>query len=310
MNGLELSRRYFETCGLPMLETEFPHLLPYLAVGAVGSGSDRYGFDDDLSRDHDFEPGFCLFLPDESVVSRRDAFLLERAYAKLPDEFMGVKRQRLSPVGGNRNGPIRTADFYTDKVGEPNGELTLREWLTLPDYTLAEATNGEVFQDGYGEFTRIRESLLTMPEDIRRKRMAGHLLLMAQAGQYNLARCYHHGEPEAARLALHEFCRSALSVLFLLGGRYMPYYKWSFRAAGTLPEAADILPMLSDLLLKPLTETDQTALVEAVAGKIADRLRRNGYSAVNDNELERHAYAVNDGIGDGTIRTLHILAAV
>ena len=59
MNGLELSHAFFETWGRPMLEKEFPQLLPYLAVGLFGQGSECFGFDDAVSRDHDFEPGFC-----------------------------------------------------------------------------------------------------------------------------------------------------------------------------------------------------------------------------------------------------------
>ena len=111
MKGLELSRRYYETFGRPMLEEKFPELLPLLAVGFAGAGSERLGFDDEISRDHDFEPGFCLFLPGEEIVDRRQAFLLERAYAGLPKEFEGVRRSLVAPVGGPRNGVIRTADF-------------------------------------------------------------------------------------------------------------------------------------------------------------------------------------------------------
>ena len=98
MKGLELSRRYYEEHGKPMLERDFPLLLPYIAVGFVGSGSDRYGFDDEISRDHDFEPGFCIFLPGEDIVDRRSEFLLERAYAKLPKEYMGFKRRDICRI--------------------------------------------------------------------------------------------------------------------------------------------------------------------------------------------------------------------
>ena len=109
MNGLEIAKGYFEEFGKPMLESDFADILPFLAAGFVGSGSEHYGFDDEISRDHDYEPGFCIFLPDENVVDRKRAFQLERAYAKLPKEYAGITRQRMSPVGGNRNGVIRTA---------------------------------------------------------------------------------------------------------------------------------------------------------------------------------------------------------
>ena len=63
MTGLEIARGYFEEYGRPMLEREFPEVLPQLAAGLCGSGSECFGYDDDISRDHDFAPGFLLFLP-------------------------------------------------------------------------------------------------------------------------------------------------------------------------------------------------------------------------------------------------------
>ena len=106
MNGIELSKAYYEQFGKPMLEERFPELLPYLACGVCGSGSESFGFDDEISRDHDLEPGFCIFLPGEDVVDRRSAFLLERAYASLPKEFHGLKRSLMAPAGGRREAGV------------------------------------------------------------------------------------------------------------------------------------------------------------------------------------------------------------
>ena len=125
MNGLALSRAYFEQYGRPLLEEQFPDLLPFLAAGLFGSGSECLGYDDEVSRDHDYEPGFCIMLPDEETVDRRSAFLLERAYAKLPREFEGFRRQLILPAGGARHGVMRTADFLMEKTGTPDGRLTL-----------------------------------------------------------------------------------------------------------------------------------------------------------------------------------------
>ena len=76
MKGLDLARAFYEEYGIPLLK-EFPDLAENIAIGLCGSGSECFGFDDDFSKDHDFEPGFCIFLPSEELVDRRQAFLLE-----------------------------------------------------------------------------------------------------------------------------------------------------------------------------------------------------------------------------------------
>ena len=313
MNGLDLSKAYFEEYGRPMLENEFSEVLPYLAVGLFGSGSECFGFDDDVSTDHDFEPGFCIFLPDEETVDRRTAFLLERAYAKLPKEFMGFKRAMLSPVGGARKGVLRTAEFFEEKIGSADGQLTAEQWLSIPEHALAEATNGELFFDNYGEVTRIRESLRAYPEDIRRKKLAGNLLLMAQSGQYNYKRCLEHGEEAAAQLAVFEFVNSAMSIIFLLNNNYKPYYKWSFRALRALPKLsldAEIMEYLITTGNGEETAEEKYYSIEGIAADVIDELAEQGLTEAICGDLEKHAYSVNDGIADAEIRNLHILAAI
>ena len=313
MRGLELARAYYEQCGRPMLESQFPGLLPRIAAGLFGSGSECFGYDDDISRDHDFEPGFMLLLPGEDVVDRRTAFLLERAYAQLPREFMGLRRGLTQPVGGPRRGVVRAADFFTEKTGSPDGALTVGQWLSAPEYALAEAVNGAVFFDGGGAVTAIRDRLARYPEDIRRKRLAGQLLLMAQAGQYNYPRCLAHGEKGAAQLAAIDFVRSCMSAVFLLNGVYQPYYKWAFRAMRALPRLA-LLAELMEYLLTTDNDGDMPAakaeVIEGVAADVVAELRAQGLTRAGGGDLERHAYSVNDGIRDGEIRNLHILAAV
>lgn len=313
MKGLELARAYYEAHGAPMLKAQFPHLLPHIAAGLFGSGSECFGYDDDISRDHDFEPGFMLLLPGEDVVSRRDAFLLERAYAALPRDFMGLRRGLMRPVGGPRRGVLRAAEFFSDKVGSPDGVLTVGQWLSLPEYALAEAVNGAVFFDGPGAVTAVRRGLACYPEDIRKKRLAGSLLLMAQSGQYNYPRCLAHGEKGAAQLAAAEYVQSCMAAVFLLNGVYRPYYKWAFRAMRALPELSLLAEVMEYLLTTdneaPQAEEKRRA-IEGTAADVIAELRRQGLSALDGDDLEAHAYAVNDAIGDGDIRNMHILAAV
>ena len=336
MKGLEIARAYYEQYGEPMLREKFPGLMPFIAAGLTGGGSECWGFDDEVSRDHDFEPGFCLFLPGEDVVDRRTAFELERAYAALPKEFLGLRRSLVSPVGGPRHGVLRTAEFMKDKVGKEDGNLSLMEWLYMPDYVLAEAVNGEIFMDGYGEVTAIRERLRRRPEDVRIKKLAGQLLLMGQSGQYNYRRCLQHGETGAAQLAAVEFAKSSMAAVFLLNGVYQPYYKWSFRAMRALPKLA-ITAELLEYLLTTDNEADiaeeKYNVMESIAADIAGELQEQGLAGEPQDhgltgtdadgeprgrgltgavgaDLEKLAYLVNNRIGDAQIRNMHVLAAV
>ena len=313
MKGLELSRAYYETYGEPMLKEQFPDLLPFLAAGMTGSGSECFGFDDEISTDHDFEPGFCLFLPGEDVVDRRRAFLLERAYAKLPKEFHGFRRSLMQPVGGARHGVMRIEDFLNEKTGTPDGRLTLSQWMTIPEASLAEAVNGLLFFDNYGEMTQIRQRLAHYPEEIRRKKLAGHLLLMAQSGQYNYMRCLKHGETGAAQLAVCEFVKSAMAVLFLLSGKYQPYYKWAFKALREIPGRGPEADLLEYLLTTDNSEDNRDAkymVIEEIAADIIDELIDLELTQANCGDLEKHAYSVNDGIADAQVRNLHVLSGV
>lgn len=312
MNGIELSRAYYERFGEPMLKERFPALWGLIAVGICGSGSECFGYDDEISRDHDFEPGFMIFLPGEDKVDRRTAFLLERAYSALPKEFGGARRQMVNPVGGARRGVFRTADFFTAKTGSPDGTFTLAEWLTLPEYARAEATNGGIFHDGPGEVSEIRRRILDMPEDARRKRLAGNIITMAQSGQYNYPRCLAHSERGAAQLAATEFVQSAMRCAFLLARRPMPYYKWSFRALRALTPlggCADAIEYLISSDNSPENAAKKERLIAEVCRAVADEVASQDIAAA-DSELERLAYAINDTVADSTVRNLSIFHAL
>ena len=313
MKGIELARSYYNEYGAPMLKKDFAEIEHLIAVGLVGSGSECLGYDDDISSDHDFEPGFCLLLPDETLVDSKTEFALERAYSKLPREYMGYNRCSLSPVGERRHGVIRISDFFIRRVGCPDGRLSTTDWFSLPEYALAEAVGGEVFIDELGIFTSIREGLLNIPEDVRLKKLAGHLLVMAQSGQYNYARCLSRNETGAAQLSVIEFVKSTMQVIFLLNRKYMPYYKWSFRALRELEKLNELSYSLEYLISSENAEANaklKLDMIEDIASLIINELKEQNLSEAICTDLEKHAYSVNDRISDNDIRNKNILFAV
>ena len=228
MQGLELAKRYYEEVGRPMLERDFPELLPRLAAGLVGEGSECLGFDDAISQDHDFGAGFCLWFSAEDYNQYGNA--LQDAYDRLPGEFAGVPARLTSARGGGRVGVFEIEAFYSRFIGMEQPPKSLMRWLHLPEDKLAAVVGGAVFEDGLGEFSAIREALRKYyPEDVRIKKIAARAAKMAQSGQYNYGRCMRRGDTVAAMLALDEFVRQAISMVYLLNRTYMPYYKWMFR---------------------------------------------------------------------------------
>ena len=313
MNGLELSRAYWEAFGTPMLAEQFPEWEGRIAAGLVGSGSDCFGYDDAVSQDHDFEPGFCLFIPGEDVMDRQTAFRLERAYAKLPKEFRGFSRSRIDPVGGSRHGVIRAEDFFAEKLGARDAVLSLSDWLRVPESALFELSRGTLFRDDSGlmrlPLSRVRE----FPEEIRLKKLAGELLIMAQSGQYNYRRCLARGDAPAAQLCAAEFVKAALHTCFLLNRRYMPYYKWQYRALRELPLLSELADAFDYLLTSKNTSAEaeeKITLIEELAGVFIAELMEQDLTRASCGDLEKHAYSVNDHISDAAVRNLHILAAV
>ena len=309
MKGLELSEKFYEQYGAPMLRSEFSEVEKYLAVGLVGSGSECLGFDDEISKDHDFEAGFCIFLPDE--VDERTEFLLERAYSRLPEEFMGCKREKLNPVGGNRHGVLRISKFLKSKLGKENGQLSEADFFFIEEQFLLEVTNGKIFCDNLGLLTEVRENLRYLPEDVRLKKLAGNLLLMAQSGQYNYPRCIKRGDTAAAQLSVGEFVNAALKTVYLINKKYMPYYKWAFRGLKEMPTLSGLYDSLEYLISSPNTEaTEKQEIIESVCRAIADELVSQGLTRLLTAELEPIAYSVNDRIKDPEIRNLSVLYGV
>lgn len=311
IKGLELSEGFYNEYGAPMINEQFPSLAGKIAIGLAGSGSECFGYDDEISQDHDFEPGFCIFIPDG--LDRREEFALERAYAKLPREYMGFKRERYDPVGGNRHGIIKISEFFIEKTGTPDGDLTLRQWFSIPEQSLAEATNGKIFRDDSGIVTEIRQRLEYLPDEVRIKKLAGCLLQMGQAGQYNYGRLIKRGEIASAQLAVVEFVNYALRAIFLLNKRYIPYYKWTFRALRELELLSELHDSLYYLISSGNGEgeaAEKQNMIEQICAAVIDRLRRQCLTDFCGDQLEGHAYSVNNRITDNEIRNLHILFAV
>lgn len=305
MAFLELSKALYEERGAEMIHRLFPEFEARIAVGLSGRGSQCYGFDDEISADHDYAPGFCLWLTDED--EQRIGLQLRRAYRHI---VPGSSTEH-SAMGDGGMGVQRTGDFFLRYTGTRGAPADVLQWLYLPAHALAEASNGQVWRDELGEFSRIRKAIADgMPEDVRIKKLAGAVLIMAQSGQYNYSRCLKRGEEGAAMLAMAEFVKAACSVIFLLNRRHMPYYKWTFRAMAELERLGKLRHALEFLLTgdnDPAGQKLKAQLVEDICANVVSELRNQRLSCGNWDYLEPHALDMHGHIQNTHLRSLHIM---
>ena len=235
-NGREKNRRFYEMYVAELIHERFSEYEDRIAVGIAGEGSDCLGYDDAISRDHDFGTGVCLWLTDEDMARFGQA--LSEAYNELVDS---AERSYLTKRLRERRGVMTIHDFYSTILRidcDTEGcRLTEDEWYRLDHSCLKTATNGEIFRDDLGAFTAFRKYLLNYyPDRVWRLRIAEQLHEYASSFQVNYARCMTRGDTVAAELCRAKGIQAAMELFFLLRREYPPYYKWTYRALSDLDE--------------------------------------------------------------------------
>ena len=228
------NRRFYEMYVADLIHTRFPEYEDRIAVGIAGEGSDCLGYDDAISRDHDFGTGVCLWVTDGDM--ERFGRELSAAYDELVDS---EERSYLTRRLRERRGVMTIRGFYSNILridcDTDRCELTEEEWYRLDHSCLKTATNGEIFRDDLGAFTAFREYLLRYyPDRVWRTRIAEQLHIYASSFQVNYARCMSRGDTVGAELCRAKGVASAMELFFLLRREYPPYYKWTFRALSDL----------------------------------------------------------------------------
>ena len=297
MQGLQLAEEYFNQYGRPLIQDKFSQYSNRIAAGLVGAGSECLGFDDTISQDHDWGPGFCLWITDDDF--KKFGNKLHGAYAALPQTYKGFGPRTPSPGEEWRAGvtPIRT--FFARVTGLGTPPANNDDWLRVPEHCFASAVNGKVFTDPLGEFSKWRQAIAEYyPEDIRLKKIASRCITIAQSGQYNFVRSSKRDERFAAQFALSEFCNDVLSMVFLLNRSFTPFYKWRHRAIASLPILGEEIHVKIDLLLQTSNGDEQIKHIEDIVKAIIATLHSHNLSVNTSDFLLDHAAEVHSKIID------------
>ena len=302
-SNMDRSKAFYESAGKAMIEKHFPQYVERIAVGLVGEGSDCFGFDDEISSDHDYAPGFCMWLTEKDY---------QEIGAKLQKEY----DQLTSSEGrlGYRRGVFSINQFYSgimEIAGDYENTLSV-DYEACKEHLLATASNGQVFRDDLGVFTKIRNQILKYyPETVWRRKLAQCIHDFAQYAQSNYSRMMARKDTVTAMICVGKGVESALDLVYLLERTYAPYYKWKKKGLENSRLAKQIFPILEKIAENPSQaavwegyrysaasvhlEDANVALFEEVAKRILDEMVRQDLVSGNETFLEYYIPQILEG---------------
>lgn len=230
-NGLELARAFSHEVVEPILARRFPGL-PF-AAGRLGSGSDVLGFDDAVSRDHDWGLRLSLFVPDDAVAEVAEE--LERL---LPDAFLGrpVRFAFTGQTAVRHHVEVASVHgFLEERLGfDPQTGPSVQEWLSLSGQAVLEVVAGPIFAETSDDLASARRALDWYPDDVWRYVLACDWIRVEQELPL-MGRAADVGDDLGSRVIAARLAHTVMHLAFLSERRWPPYAKWlgtSFRSLG------------------------------------------------------------------------------
>ena len=273
--GQQMFEDFYYEYGQPMLQKKFPAFIDKIAIGKAGEGSDCFGFDDELSLDHDFGPGFCMWVSRETY--EKIGTFLQEEYNKLPRTFRGVTRSDME-TGKGRIGVCIIEDFYKRIIGMEKAPETIAEWSQIEEFALAAATNGWVLKDDEGKFSEIRKQLFNYyPDELWLSKIAQCMYHISQYGQYNYGRMARRGDIVTAEQCRSGFVKSVMELIYLLNRTYAPYYKWMFKGLEKTDDFG-LAEKLNQLVFIPIMNIEENeGFMEHICVRLLEQMNEKGF---------------------------------
>ena len=289
MKGLQESRKSFEASFDKLFEA-YPELKQRAACGLCGRGSQCLGYDDEISRDHDVENGFIIWLCDDDF--EKFGYLIKKEYQRL---FASHKEDSIYGI-------YSVGEFIKSTVSAvPQSPI---DWLNIPEHALLSATNGEIFYDGAGEISNIRNTIKNCPKDVFIKRASAHLSLASQAGEYNFSRLMERGDIGSATLAIAEFVKHIIYATHAIYQCFTPFYKWQLRSLSEFDE--ELCSKLNMLLLSQKSYSQLENNLHTIA-LIAKHIKNIANLPIKSDSLGDMAIYMQSLISDKSLNSLHLM---
>jgi hypothetical protein len=333
--GITLNRRFYWERVRPLLDQHLPGLRH--SASLIGYGSDVLGVDTPMSTDHNWGPRLQLLLSEEEyekLATKIDELLRNH----LPPEFAGYSVHFSQPnladngtqqARKHEGGPVNHLLWITTLERlmqrypgiDAERELSVYDWLALPEQKLLEFTAGEVFHDELGTLTAARARLAYYPDDIWKLKLAAGWSRIAEEEAF-VGRTGDLGDNVGSWIIAARHTRDLIRQSFLYARRYAPYSKWLGTAFARLPIAADLLPHMEALTVADGWHEREKHLV-ALYSRVAAEHNASGIteplSTATQNYFGRpfqvlfagrFAEAISAAIGDPNLRNLAEIGAV
>jgi hypothetical protein len=260
ISGLELSRFYYREAVRPILQADYPDLIH--SAGLFGPGSEVLGFDTEMSVDHNWGPQVVLYLSEEDHA--RLAGDLHRTlgdklpftfrgypthFEELPDEPGTVLLKAASSRPINHRVHVTTLHrFIRRYLGiDLDRELSVVDWLTIPEQKLRTLVTGAVYHDGLNVLEPMRHKLAYYPHDLWLYLLSAQWQRIGQEEPF-VGRAGIVGDEVGSDVIAARLVRDLMRLCLLMERQYAPYAKWFGSAFAQLPCAGRLTPVFRQVL--------------------------------------------------------------
>lgn len=302
MKGLDLSKSYYQVYIEEIIKNKELPDTSHLAIGLVGEGSECFGWDDLLSRDHDWGVRICFWLDGEAY--QRSSGIYASFFESLPKNYKGfpVLQQDM------RSGVFATEAFFKHYLGFDHGPRTIGEWMGSPETSLALLSNGSVFFAGEDSlFSRYhKDMVLGYPPDIKKKMIAKVCTEIGQTGQYNLFRLLERQDKIGVFIVVQKFIEAIIRLEHLMQNKYTPFYKWQGYSLRRLaPEGAQVAESIENILTtyKKDEIKDCIRIIEELCDAYRQRFLEMGLSDDTSRSFINQAEVIHNKIEHAGLRS-------
>jgi len=258
--GIELAGLYYGEAVRPILETHYPGLVH--SAGLIGTGSEVLGFDTEMSTDHNWGPQVMLFLSDEDHariaqdLGRTLGYELPFTFRGYPTHFEEAPNDPGSVVPKvAESRPINHRVHITSLLSfvqrytgiQLDEELTVLDWLTVPEQRLKTLVAGAVYHDGLNVLGPMRRKLAYYPHDVWLYLLSAQWQRIGQEEPF-VGRAGIIGDEVGSAVIAARLVRDLMRLAMLMEKEYAPYSKWFGSVFAQLNCADRLTPILEDAL--------------------------------------------------------------